>query len=442
MVTPPQAPEAEKAVLGSCIIDAHAACRAGMLLYPEDFYFEANRTVYSVMVKMMEDGLPIDLPSLHTRLTEFRQLDEIGGMPALTALTDSVGTTAHVEYYAKLVKGASFRRQILVQIKQAETEVLAGNYPDPVIQELGALILAGSGNMARKLFDMREDLQAVINEIITRKKPLNTGFPWLDHKLGGVLPSELVTVGGRTSVGKTAFMLRTCLQMAMESQQCLYITSEMRIVDLVARMLPQATNVPAHKIRSKLLTPEDVKRIWGMGMENLSSLPIHLLDRPRISLRDIKAAVVRSGCQVVFVDHLQRCQMPKAEKESSALYDLMAGFKELLLDTGVVGFMGCQLDRERDTRPSQRPLLRDFRGSSGIESESNICLLLWRPNAEYVQKKPGSVPPAQGTIRVECVIAKQREGPAGVGIDMDFNGDLVKFIESEIGNPDASEEWQ
>lgn len=428
--------EAEAAVLGSMLIEPQAIRRALLHLRAEDFKDEGRRAVFRAIEALYEqdhDG-GVDLVTVAERLNEDRTIDVVGGMGGVAALVDKVTTAAHVEHYAKLVRNASLARQITAQFRATYEDQTPEN-----MRALQDLMMSKEGNLASAMVDFRTDLQSIIDEILRTDVPLiKTGFDRLDALLCGLEPGELVTVGARTAGGKTAFMLRTALQMAEYGNEVLYITSEMRVKELVKRILPQATRIPAWKFRSRSLNERERDKVRLEGIEKLSTLPLKMMARGRISIEDIRRAVIQSGCKVVFVDYLQRCKLPKAERESSALYDFMANYKELLLDTGTLGFIASQLDRQRDKEPDKRPTLSEFRGSGGIEAESDTAIMLWKPVPK--PDRMDYVPPPQGQVRVEAVIAKARSGVSDVGVDMNFDGDFVRFAEASL-NSQEEERW-
>ena len=433
--------EAEQAVLGSMLIEIDAVPKATLHVKEEDFLSDAHRRVLRAILALyaVDQYAGIDIVTVAEQLRQAGDLDAVGGTAYLSQLQMAVTTAAHVEHYARKVKNASLDRRIKAQFRKA-WEAEEADKPKE-LSELTALVNAKEGNAGARLFDFRTDIPDAIEELLRRDVPvLNTGFAQLDAYLCGLRPGELITVGARTSGGKTAFMTRVCLNMAQDGHEALFITSEMRELDIVQRILPQAVKIPSWKFRKRALNEDEEFKVRNFGVEALQSQPIKMLARGRISLEDIRRAVVSSGCKVVFIDYLQRCRFPKAERESSAIYEFMAELKEILLNTGAIGFIGSQLDRERDKEPERRPVLRDFRGSAGIESESDVCLMLWKPPQQ--PDKMDYVPPPAGCVRVECVIGKARGGISDLAVDMDFNGEYVRFAESSLNSrEEGSAAW-
>ena len=428
--------EAERAVLGSMMVEARAISRALLHLEVEDFKLENHRIIFGAIMERhaVDPEAGIDVLTVGEILRERGELDKVGGIGVLPGLVETVITADHVEHYARIVKHASLGRKMT-----AAKMAFHKDESDENLKALSDLYMARQGNQGAKLFDFRNDMPGIIDEILRMDVPiLNTGFTRLDAQLCGIEPGELVTIGARTSGGKTAFMTRVCLNMAQMGHEVLYITSEMRVKAIVQRILPQAVKISAYKFRKKALSDIERERVRTDGVDILSSQPIKMLARGRISIDDIRRAVVQSGCKVVFVDYLQRCRFPKAERESSAIYDFMAEFKELLLDTQTIGFIASQLDRTRDREPDRAPVLADFRGSAGIESESDTCIMLWKPKPE--PEKMSYVPPKPGCVRIQAVIGKSRNGSAGGEIDMDFEGEFVRFQETAL-NGREEERW-
>ncbi len=430
--------QAERALIGCMFIEPWAAQQAMLTVRQEDFWFKQHQDLFQALGTIYEThpSEKVDLIIVSNWLREVGHLEHVGGQAYIAECIDAATATDRVGHYARIVRGASLDRHITRAI------IALNEHRNPETERAVAdLILAKEGNAGRRLTDLREDTARLVEEILRDDvKVLKTGFTRLDAFLGGLEPGDLVTIGARTSGGKTALKVRLCLQMAMDANECLFLTTEMKERQIVARMLPQATRIPAFKFRSRTLTEPEKDRVRREGIENLSSLPIKMMGKSLLSIDDIRRAVVQARPAVVFVDYLQRCKMGKAERLSEGLYDFMRDLKSIAQDTGAVIFIGVQLDRERDRAPSQKPVLADFRGSSGIESESDIALLLWKPPEDYLRKQPDYIPPRDGHVRVECLIAKARNGASDVKVDLDFDLDLVKFAEASM-NAETEERW-
>ena len=429
---PASDPEAEQAVLGCCMIGPEAVKKTLLLLEQRDFYHHQNVLVFQAIADLADgnDGEGIDVIMVASRLREAGLLEAAGGPEYLMEAVNKGLHVGFCENYARVVRRHSLSRSITAALRKTYEE----ESPE-AMAELSELVMAKDSNDSSALFDFRHDLMPTLKGIVDFSKPhYQMGFDQIDDALGGVDAGDLVTIGARTSGGKTAFMLRIALNMAMASHEVLYITSEMRIDSIVRRLLPQLTNLPSWKFRKRALDDNEKRQAVEQGHAALSTLPIKMLAKGRVSIKDIRSAVLNSGCKIVFVDYLQRCKLPKASMESTAIYEFMADFKEVLLNTATVGFIASQLDRKRDKTPDEKPTLSDFRGSSGIESESDISILLYKPSDK--KDAPAQViPVGAGCVRVKALIAKGRDSGSGREIDMDLHTDSVKFLEASMNQP-------
>jgi len=121
---PPQALEAERAVLGGVLLEPEAATKAIEIVTPEAFYRPANRMIFRAMVALFSRREPIDVTTLTDELRKAGELEEIGGVTALTDLVDSVPTAANIEHYAKIV----LDKYILRLLIRASTDIAADCY--------------------------------------------------------------------------------------------------------------------------------------------------------------------------------------------------------------------------------------------------------------------------------------------------------------------------
>ena len=110
---PPQHIDSEKALLGAIMIRPMAMIDVADILAAREFYADKHRVIYETMVELHKKGDPIDLISLSTRLEDTKQLDRIGGNAYLSELADAVPSASNAEYYARIVKSKSIKRELI-----------------------------------------------------------------------------------------------------------------------------------------------------------------------------------------------------------------------------------------------------------------------------------------------------------------------------------------
>src|SRR5688572_23459406 len=85
----PQSPDAERAVLGSILINNHAFYRVIGTIDTDDFFKDANRMIFATMRRMAERSQEIESLTLKEELAKNANLDQVGGVAYIASLLDS-----------------------------------------------------------------------------------------------------------------------------------------------------------------------------------------------------------------------------------------------------------------------------------------------------------------------------------------------------------------
>jgi len=445
---PPFSPEAERATLGSMLIESWACKVARLNLNANDFYSEKNRNIFTAAVTLSNNRAPVDFISVAEELKSMGVFGDSGGTQYLKELGDSVGTTKHVEHYSKIVRQKSLERQVAKQFEVARLDKTPEN-----VTLLGRLISESGGAGERTIFDFRKDLAGSIDGIIEGRTPgIPTGFKKIDECVGGFEEGTVWTIGARTGGCKTATMTRMALNVAdffrreNYDESVLYITTEMTQSAMIERVLPVASGVPLWKIKKGNLTKQEHGQINDACSKHLSKLPLKLYDHPSPNIDNIRDAITKSGSRIVFLDYLQRCQYPKADNRAYEIQKFMVALTSFAQDAGVMICQGCQLDRGLDKQGGRPPVLADLRDSGAIEHESHVVILLNR------KENKDEVVDEKAPVLIEGAVAKARNGKPGKFM-MELNGELIKIAEEgestkplipEMGEPGEDpddEDW-
>jgi len=294
---PPQNIEAEQAVLGAILQDNEALMKSIEILEEKNFYKEAHRKIYSVMLDLFERNEPIDLLTVTAMLRKRNQLEEVGGASYLSNLLESSPTSANIVFHAKLVREKAVLRDLI----KTSTEIISQSYEDsddveelldkaeksifeisekkvqPSFYHIKEIIKEGFKGL-EKLFDKKGIITGV-----------QTGFIDFDQKTSGLQPSELIILAGRPSMGKTALSLNIAANVGIREGKPVAIFSlEMSKEQLAIRMLCSEARIDSHKIRTGYLSKEnwpDLTRAAG----EISEAPILIDDSPALSVLEIRA---------------------------------------------------------------------------------------------------------------------------------------------------------
>jgi len=243
---PPQNIEAEQSVLGALMLDKNAIIQVADLLRTDDFYRGIHHMVYEAMLELFEKHEPIDILSVSNRLQEKGKLEEIGGYGYLTTLANSVPTSAHIYYYAKIIQHKSTLRKLI----DAASHITNLGYDESqeiekVLDSAEKKIFSVSQKFLKQDFvpikSTLEEAFERIDQIHQEKGKLRgipTGFQELDNYLAGLQKSNLVILAARPSLGKTSLALDIARSVAVKSNIPVGIFSlEMSREEIVDRLL-------------------------------------------------------------------------------------------------------------------------------------------------------------------------------------------------------------
>ncbi len=207
--------EAERAVLGSLLIDPDAIVKVASFLRAEDFYRERHQWIYGALTLLHERREPADFVTLVDELERKEQLEEVGGPAYITELINSTPTAIYVDYYARIVeRTAILRRLIGAAGKIAELAYDESNDVDDVVDRAEQIIFGVSeSRIHRELTPISSIMQTVVDQIDFLARNQNTlmgvptGFTMLDKMLGGFQKSDLIILAGRPGMGKSSLGL-------------------------------------------------------------------------------------------------------------------------------------------------------------------------------------------------------------------------------------------
>ena len=295
---PPQNLEAERAVLGSCIIDTAVLGIVLERLQPQDFYDLNHRTLFEVMSAMYADNRPVDFITLTNELNRRGIFEKIGGQPLLGSLEAEVTTTANAPYHAEIVKERSMRRRLI----EAGTRIVSMGYSSDmesmdILNEAEKAIFEISQDKSRSdIRHVSEILPGTFNEIELKYNKSGadvsgspSGFSDLDNLTGGFQPGELTIIAARPSMGKTALALNIAQFGGGGSNAAVLVFSmEMPSKQLAQRMLAAEAEVDLQALNKGNLGQVDWNALTNAASV-LSKRPIFIDDTSGLKTVEFRA---------------------------------------------------------------------------------------------------------------------------------------------------------
>lgn len=416
----PQNDEAEKAVLGSILIENSAIHEVMEILLPEDFYREAHRKIYSSMISLEKDSRPIDILTLYEYLKSKGSLiEEVGGSTYLTYLTDLVPSPLNASYYARIVKDKSILRNLVLTASDiASSGLKEGLDTEEYIERAEKSIMEIAQKKIKPGFyhsrDLVQSALETIEKLHSRKELItgvSTGFEKLDYLTAGLQPSDLVIIAARPGLGKTTFCLNIASNAVLNHRLKVgFFSLEMTKDQLMLRLLSMKAKVSYSHIRSGFIRKDDIEKLMTAA-EGFSSAELYIDDTPALSVLEVRAKARRlsreKGLDLLVVDYLQLMRGgSRTESREREIAEISGSLKALAKEINVPVIGISQLSRQTETRTDRRPQLADLRESGAIEQDADVVLFIHRADAyrKNADEKDGTA---------EIIIGKQRSGPVG-----------------------------
>lgn len=299
---PPQNIEAEQAVLGSMLIDKEAVAQVTEQLVADDFYREAHKTVFDVIVKLFNKNEPIDMITVSAELTNRGKLEDIGGISYITLLANVVPTAANVKYHAKIVEEKSLLRQLVTGgTKIAAMGYEGGDNVRQLIDDAEKTVLKiatrkGDGDFVEISPVVVETLKSIEELMDTKGKitGLKSGFVDFDNMTAGLHPSDFIILAARPSMGKTALALNIAANVAIRDEEdgkkksVAFFSLEMSRQQLVQRMLCSEAAVDAQKLRVGMVGDAEWGNLWTAA-DRLGQARIFIDDTPGITIMEMRS---------------------------------------------------------------------------------------------------------------------------------------------------------
>ncbi|MGA3118265.1 MAG: replicative DNA helicase [Syntrophobacteraceae bacterium] len=430
---PPQQIEAEQSLLGGIMVDSSGLPSALEVLKGDEFYKESHRIIFTVIQDLFERNEPVDILTVTNLLDERKQLESVGGVSYIAALTDAMPTSSNVAAYAKIINEKAVLRKLI----QSANEIISfayggGKSSEEVLDTAEAAIFRIAERKIRNsYFPLKEVIKKNI-ETIERYQEYResvtgvpSGYKDLDKLTAGFQKSDLIIIAARPSMGKTALGLCIARNAAKESGIPVgFFSLEMSKEQLAMRLLCSEARVDSHKIRSGFLSRQECgKLLQAAGL--FMDVPIYIDDTPAISPLELRAKARRimadQGLGLVVVDYLQlmrgRDTVERREQEISEISRSLKGLAKEL-DIPVIAI--AQLNRKVEERTDKRPLLSDLRESGAIEQDADVIAFIYRDEvyAKQACKEPGVA---------EIIIGKQRNGPSGETVKLAYISTYTRF---------------
>lgn len=286
------------------------------------------------------------------------------------------------------------------------------------------------GLQVKKIDSKKETIDAIADEIFNGKKTnvMETGFTSIDNYIGGFKPGQLVVVGARPSLGKTAFALNMAIELEKNDCNVTVFSLEMSSKDIVTRMMASQTLIDLKKFEKvDALTNEEIEKSINF-LDRYSKSNIRVNADPKATPVDIRRAAStmkqESDRNVIIVDYLTLMKSDGNFRDRRLeVEDISRKLKVIALEYKCTVIALSQLSRGVEGRNDKRPMMSDLREAGGIEQDADMVFMLHREDY-YDREKADEV---TGISELECIIAKNRSGATGIAT-LNFHKKIQRFV--------------
>jgi replicative DNA helicase len=469
--TPPNNLEAEKAVLGSILLDTrnkNEDCILDLCLsqqIEQDSFFDPrNKIIFAAMQNLAKLSMPLDAITLVEELRNTNKLEAIGGITYIESLFDQVATTAHAEHYITILRGKHLRRRMIANSEK----VIAKCFDEEKNPDVGAVLgeaeksfldIQGNNSVALEWGDAVQASFENIDKMFSSDghslQGLPTGLTLLDERLQGLKKAEMIVIAARPSVGKTslAMNIAECCAVAenlsgepFRGEHCrphpvLIFSLEMPTEALSKRMIAGRAGINVWRL-NRALYPSSIRNELTSNLfraaDDLKKAPIFVDDTAYLDVADMRARARRwkrsQNIELIVIDYLQLLHCAEGARQSRVIEVSMISqqIKAMAKELNIPVIVLSQLSRANEQRndKTEKPKLSDLRDSGAIEQDADVVLLLRRPS-----RSPKD-PEASDTKLAIIDVAKNRNGETGE-VRVDFNGEFTRFGNRPLEKTDS-----
>lgn len=396
---PPHSIEAEQAILASVLLDPEFSKQFCLSLDPEKFYKIQHREIFTTMLELLAKDIIVDLVSLNEKCKGSGYIEYV------VNILEDRPSAQNLEHYIKIVEEKYNLRLILQKNEEIANKAWLSHITvDEYLTEQKEL--ADKLVLKNQAFSLSQAIYKTIEAIEKGElRGLPIGFPKFDKYIGGLIPGDLIVVGARPSMGKTAFIVCVISTLLQTKKRALFFSLEMSTEKIINRTLSIRTGIPLWKLKSgHKLDKTEWHKLSSAGVA-LSGQDFLIDDRSALTALEMRKVAysyhLKKPVDVIFIDYLQRMKH-KAHKSGNRAYEVgesVIDLKSLARDLNIPVVLLSQFSRDINNRTHPEPRLSDLRESGDIEQEADLVIFPWRPSELGIEGKED-----------ELIIAKHRDG--------------------------------
>lgn len=407
---------AEQNIIGSLLLDQGCMDSIYNMLSADMFTSELLGRIYLEFQKGYDNRYDVNLAVIMQKLSGDQFPEYLVGEEIQNCVINT-STSANVKSYAKVVVNDYKARLFGNVINNVQVS------PDDINNQIGQMIIE-----LEALQDGKSVVSKTLPEIVRENKDkyfvdneaekMYIGLPNLDNLLGGLEGGDVIVIGARPAVGKSALVTQITTNLANQGKKVGFYNLEMKEKQVYERFVVSHSGIGLTRLRRAKKFLGDEKERFDRANEALEKKDNIVITTGSKSVSEIRFESRHMGYDVIIIDYLQ---LLKADKEYrgnryAEVGAISKAIKALAMELNIPIIELSQLNRVSEMRDTKEPTMAELREAGDIEQDASVIILLWNLSPDDKSKKG-------------CKVEKQRQGQTGKVV-LNFNGDLMKFEEA------------
>lgn len=419
---------AEQSIIGALLMNQECIADVSSILEPNMFKDALLGNIYQEYLRAYENGHETSLSDIEQRLRSDEYpssiiVDRIRECMSSTATTALIKQDANVvindykayrlDKFLNTIKISSTNLKDQIRAISEELEVLQDKK-----QEKSKTLAEITKEHKDNYFKERE------------VKPLYLGFSKLDEILGGLEGGDMIVIGARPSVGKSALVTQIISNLAKQGKRIGFYNLEMKNKQVYERFVVSESGIGLTRLRRAVKFLGDEEERFNKANETLEKAEnIVITSGGSKSVSEIRSESKHMDYDIIIIDYMQllKAETTYRGNRVAEVGEISRAIKNLAMELNIPIIALSQLNRVSEMKETKEPTMAELREAGNIEQDASVIMLMWNLSQDDKSKKG-------------CKVEKNRQGTTGKVV-MRFNGDLMKFEETNETVKEASE-WK
>lgn len=407
--------QSEKGIIGCLLIDNNCISEISTKVSVGMFQDILYREIYEIYQRNYEKGEETNEASIRWLLEDKFPIDIVNA--ELVSCVESVSTSLELKTHAKAVISDFKARQADELLQHTQIKgVTAKEDIRHVVDELNKLLDDKATNV-KSLSEMTDYRNEYFCEKV--KDGINTGIKSLDELTGYLEGGDVIVIGARPSVGKSAFVVQVTVNMAKQGKKIAFFNMEMSDKQIYERYISHLSGIGLTRLRRAVAYIDDEQKRFDEANQKLKEdyKNITIITGSK-TMSEIRAECINKGYDIIFIDYLQLI-VPDSSYRGNRFAEvgkISRDLKGLATELNIPIVALSQLNRVSETKETKEPTMGELRESGNVEQDASVIILMWNLDEERVKKG----------LKVD----KNRQGKTGK-IELKFDGSKMKFTDGE-----------